>query len=206
MIFWRTKIVPEETVPDIPSSFLIWRFTADKRLYAHVSVQNNEFHLVSYVTRPVVEILKQTEYKGWKEKKPYKISGLPGLPGIDTDMWYEGSVAKWNDSVIPCMNIRKACKYLPRIFVLLADYPSYWVFESGLTDADVHRAAVSAWFAPGDCPITMRPLDIHMACLTPCHHLFDRDALFTWLSSGKSQCPVCRYPLRPEKIHCSTPH
>jgi len=41
------------------------------------------------------------------------------------------------------------------------------------------------------CPITMEPIDSASACVSPCYHCFEADAIRTWLSTN-STCPVCR--------------
>jgi SUMO ligase MMS21 Smc5/6 complex component len=41
------------------------------------------------------------------------------------------------------------------------------------------------------CPITMEPIDSASACVSPCYHSFQAEAIRTWLSTN-STCPVCR--------------
>jgi SUMO ligase MMS21 Smc5/6 complex component len=41
------------------------------------------------------------------------------------------------------------------------------------------------------CPITMDPIDLASACVSPCYHCFQADAIRRWLST-ESTCPVCR--------------
>jgi len=41
------------------------------------------------------------------------------------------------------------------------------------------------------CPITMEPIDSASACVSPCYHCFQAEAIRTWLSTN-STCPVCR--------------
>lgn len=44
------------------------------------------------------------------------------------------------------------------------------------------------------CPITTNPLTlINAACVAPCYHIFEREAIEKWLES-KSTCPECRQP------------
>jgi SUMO ligase MMS21 Smc5/6 complex component len=44
------------------------------------------------------------------------------------------------------------------------------------------------------CPITMEQFDLSSTELTSCYHLFEKDAIETWLSdkNNKSKCPVCK--------------
>ena len=44
------------------------------------------------------------------------------------------------------------------------------------------------------CPITTDEIDISNGAVTSCFHLFEKDAIATWLASEKSkkQCPVCK--------------
>jgi len=41
------------------------------------------------------------------------------------------------------------------------------------------------------CPITMEPIHSSSACVSPCYHCFQAEAIRTWLST-ESTCPVCR--------------
>lgn len=41
------------------------------------------------------------------------------------------------------------------------------------------------------CPITMEPIDSASACVSPCYHSFQAEAIRTWLSTNFT-CPVCR--------------
>jgi SUMO ligase MMS21 Smc5/6 complex component len=41
------------------------------------------------------------------------------------------------------------------------------------------------------CPITMEPINSASACVSPCYHCFQAEAIRTWLSTN-STCPVCR--------------
>jgi hypothetical protein len=42
------------------------------------------------------------------------------------------------------------------------------------------------------CPITMNPLTVQSAtCVAPCYHIFDKDAIATWLKTHNT-CPECR--------------
>ena len=42
------------------------------------------------------------------------------------------------------------------------------------------------------CPITMEPLTVESARVTPCFHVFDATALAAWLAAGNESCPVCK--------------
>lgn len=42
-----------------------------------------------------------------------------------------------------------------------------------------------------DCPITMEPITKEFAAVTSCYHVFDRDAIASWLTSHTT-CPVCK--------------
>jgi len=42
-----------------------------------------------------------------------------------------------------------------------------------------------------DCSITMEPIAAAAATVTSCYHVFDKDAITTWLSTNKT-CPVCK--------------
>jgi len=42
-----------------------------------------------------------------------------------------------------------------------------------------------------DCPITMEPITKELARVTSCYHVFDRDAITTWLIAHTT-CPVCK--------------
>jgi hypothetical protein len=42
------------------------------------------------------------------------------------------------------------------------------------------------------CPITMEPLVVDSARVTPCFHVFDATALAAWLAAGNETCPVCK--------------
>jgi len=46
------------------------------------------------------------------------------------------------------------------------------------------------------CPITMEPLKIATAAVTTCFHVFDANAIASWLASdaGNGACAVCRTP------------
>lgn len=46
------------------------------------------------------------------------------------------------------------------------------------------------------CPITMEPLKIDTAAVTTCFHIFDANAIASWLTSdaGNGACAVCRKP------------
>lgn len=49
------------------------------------------------------------------------------------------------------------------------------------------------------CPITQEVLsDIKEASITKCGHVFQKEALATWLKSNNS-CPMCRMELAPQK-------
>ena len=41
------------------------------------------------------------------------------------------------------------------------------------------------------CPITMDPINSNNCSVTSCYHLFDTDAINTWLNSNPS-CPICK--------------
>jgi hypothetical protein len=60
-----------------------------------------------------------------------------------------------------------------------------------------HVAAVMIQHAVNtgaSCPITMEPLTAKNATVTPCGHVFDRDALSHWTTDHGS-CPECRTPV-----------
>jgi hypothetical protein len=42
------------------------------------------------------------------------------------------------------------------------------------------------------CPITMEPITTETAVATPCYHVFNADALASWVASGHDTCPECR--------------
>jgi len=42
-----------------------------------------------------------------------------------------------------------------------------------------------------DCPITMEPITKESATVTSCYHVFDQDAIASWLTTH-STCPVCK--------------
>jgi hypothetical protein len=44
------------------------------------------------------------------------------------------------------------------------------------------------------CPITTDEIDIANGAVTSCFHLFEKNAIATWLESEKSkkQCPICK--------------
>jgi hypothetical protein len=46
------------------------------------------------------------------------------------------------------------------------------------------------------CPITMEPLVVDSARVTPCFHVFDATALAAWLAAGNETCPVCKGEVR----------
>jgi SUMO ligase MMS21 Smc5/6 complex component len=48
------------------------------------------------------------------------------------------------------------------------------------------------------CPITMDPIDSASACVSPCYHCFQAEAIRTWLST-ESTCPVCREACTADK-------
>jgi hypothetical protein len=41
------------------------------------------------------------------------------------------------------------------------------------------------------CPITLNPITTDTAATTPCGHVFDREALTTWIDTGHMTCPEC---------------
>lgn len=49
------------------------------------------------------------------------------------------------------------------------------------------------------CPITLEPINPDTATVTPCYHVFDADALSSWvaqqLDSGPATCPTCKVPI-----------
>ena len=48
------------------------------------------------------------------------------------------------------------------------------------------------------CPITMERIDLSSACVSPCYHCFQAEAIRTWLSTN-STCPVCREACTADK-------
>jgi hypothetical protein len=43
----------------------------------------------------------------------------------------------------------------------------------------------------GTCAITLSPITTDTAATTPCGHVFDREALATWIDTGHMTCPEC---------------
>jgi hypothetical protein len=41
------------------------------------------------------------------------------------------------------------------------------------------------------CPITLNPITTDTAATTPCGHVFDSEALTTWIDTGHMTCPEC---------------
>lgn len=60
--------------------------------------------------------------------------------------------------------------------------------------AFVNALVVADAVAKADtCPITLSPITAATAAVTSCFHVFDGDAIATWLSEHKT-CPVCKQP------------
>jgi len=104
---------------------------------------------------------------------------------------------------------RKNCKILKVKSKHSLDelYPVLWKLKGGVSDipgtlegedqapnVPKHVAVALAEHASikkDVCPITTNPISVETACVTSCFHLFESEALQTWLDSNNI-CPTCR--------------
>jgi hypothetical protein len=56
----------------------------------------------------------------------------------------------------------------------------------------VSNALIKTSLSNGDhCPISFEPLETGTTAITPCFHMFNQEALTTWLRTS-TECPVCK--------------
>jgi hypothetical protein len=115
----------------------------------------------------------------------------------DTEFWYEGLIASVHGTIIPIINMFKACQILPGKFVYI-EKPIFSEFAVRLQEEIVLKPSlnIDKYFKdhPDElCPILLTPLEKTTLCLTPCGHGVTHSAMLEWLDR-KNQCPVCRAP------------
>jgi len=115
----------------------------------------------------------------------------------DTEFWYEGLVVSVHGTIIPIVNMFKACQILPGKFVYI-EKPIFSEFAVRLQEEVTVKLTLSIdkylENHPSElCPILLTPLEKSTLCLTPCGHGVTHSAMLEWLYR-KNQCPVCRNP------------
>lgn len=92
-------------------------------------------------------------------------------------------------SVVPITSVQRMDTYIP-IYHPLTIVPKF-VIDGFLRDV-VQREQ--------PCPITLEPIRIEDACVTPCFHPMSYDAGVTWIRMH-STCPVCRMICHVTQLH-----
>jgi hypothetical protein len=129
---------------------------------ALIITANGEFLYNGALTIPIVMIEAGAIPQSWKNDQ---------FGGTLMDRWADRNVSLWSQRPQQPQPQPQKPEQLPKRIAML-------VAEDASRKNDV-------------CAITMEPISPATAGVTSCYHVFDADAITTWLASN-AQCPQCR--------------